>query len=85
MHRERCYNRACSCFQVATGPLPFEQAVGLIAVENAAQQNGFFGVATGNEVQLDAVNTGTNGFSTIYLGDFPPGLAQSLASCRPAG
>src|SRR5262249_17077514 len=40
--------------QVATGPLPFEQRVGLVSVENAANQIGLFGVATGNEVQLDS-------------------------------
>jgi hypothetical protein len=33
--------------QVATGPLPFEQAVGLVSVENAAGQIGLLGVATG--------------------------------------
>ena len=64
--------------QVATGPLPVEQRVGLVSVQGAEQQHGFFGVATGNEVQLDDVNTGASGFSQIALGDFPPGLAQSL-------
>ncbi len=45
--------------QVATGTLPFEQQVGLIAVENAANQIGLLGVATGNEVQLDEVKRGS--------------------------
>src|ERR1041385_7393782 len=42
--------------QVPSGPLPFEQTVGLISVENAAGQIGLLGIATGNEVQLDNVN-----------------------------
>src|ERR1035441_6153942 len=37
--------------QVATGPLPFEQSVGLLAVDNAAGQIGLLGIATGHEVQ----------------------------------
>jgi hypothetical protein len=54
--------------QIATGPLPLEQSVGLISVDNAAGQIGLFGVATGNEVQLDSVNA--DGLSPINLEDF---------------
>src|SRR5208283_3574480 len=63
--------------------LPFEQRVGLVSVENRAGQIGLLGVATGNEVQLDAVNTDTNRFSAINLEDFPGGLAQSLQGQIP--
>ena len=69
--------------QVPTGPLPFEHKVGLISVENSAGQIGLLGVATGNEVQLDAVNADTNGFSPINLEDFPGGLAPSLQTQIP--
>ncbi len=69
--------------QVATGPLPVEQSVGLVSVENAAQQTGFLGVATGNEVQLDSVDAATNNFSSISLGDFPAELASSLQAQIP--
>src|SRR6185437_9965020 len=62
--------------QVATGPLPLEQSVGLASVDNAAEQIGLLGVATGNEVQLD--NVPADGFSSINLEDFPPGVAQLL-------
>ena len=51
----------------ATGPLPVEQKVGLVSVENAAGQIGLLGVATGNEVQLDTVEAGT--LSPINLED----------------
>ena len=67
--------------QVATGPLPFAQRVGLISVEGAANQIGLLGVATGNEVQLDEV--GTENISTINLEDFPGNLAQPLAAQFP--
>ena len=82
--------------QVATGPLPFEHSVGLIAVENAASQIGLLGIATGNEVQLDTVSA--EPFSPINLEDFPavsglsaPGadsrahLAPRLPLCRHQG
>jgi len=55
--------------QIATGPLPSEHSVGLIAVENAAGQIGLLGIATGNEVQLDTVSA--ESFSPINLEDFP--------------
>ncbi|HMH80243.1 MAG TPA: hypothetical protein VK514_08475 [Candidatus Acidoferrum sp.] len=64
--------------QVPSGPLPFEQSVGLISVENAAGQIGLFGVAIGNEVQLDNVNA--QGFSPINLEDFPGEVAATLQS-----
>ncbi len=62
--------------QVATGPLPFEQSVGLLSVEGATGQIGLLGVATGNEVQLDSVNAGP--LSAINLEDYPGTVAQSL-------
>ncbi|SPE62885.1 conserved membrane hypothetical protein [Verrucomicrobia bacterium] len=62
--------------QVATGPLPFEQPVGLLTVENAAAQIGLVGLATGNEVQLDSVNA--DAFSPINLEDFPSEVATRL-------
>jgi len=62
--------------QVATGPLPFEQSVGLVRVESAAGQIGLLGVATGNEVQLDTMNA--EGFSSINLEDFPAEVTASL-------
>jgi hypothetical protein len=67
--------------QVATGPLPFEQSVGLISVENAAGQIGLLGVATGIEVQLDTVSA--EGFSPINLEDFPNEVAAALQSQIP--
>lgn len=64
--------------QVPTGPLPFEQKIGLLAVEGAAGQIGLLGVGTGNDVQLDAVDAAT--FAPINLEDFPTATAQSLAA-----
>jgi len=71
--------------QVPSGPLPFEQSVGLISVENAAGQIGLLGVATGNEVQLDNVNA--PGFSPINLEDFPSDVCRdiAIANWRPDG
>lgn len=63
--------------QIATGPLPVTQPVGLISVESAAGQIGLLGVGTGNEVQLDTVNAET--FSPINLEDFPGNIAPVLA------
>ncbi|MGA3179583.1 MAG: hypothetical protein ABSF38_04490 [Verrucomicrobiota bacterium] len=55
--------------QVATGPLPFEQTLGLISVDNAAGQIvGVAGLATTDEVQLNAVTP--QGLSPINLEDF---------------
>ena len=67
--------------QIATGPLPVEQKVGLVSVEGAAGQVGLLGVATGNEVQLDTVDAGT--FSPINLEDFPGGVATFLQEQIP--
>lgn len=64
--------------QVATGPLPLTQTVGLLSVENAANQLGLLGVATGNEVQLDAVTP--TGLTAINLEDFPEAPAQSFGA-----
>lgn len=62
--------------QLATGPLPFKQAVGLVRVQDAAGQLGMLGVATGNEVQLEDVQP--NGLSAINLEDFPGEPANVL-------
>ena len=67
--------------QVATGPLPFEHSVGLVAVDSAAGQIGLLGVATGNEVQLDTVNA--EPFSPINLEDFPGNMVTALQSQIP--
>jgi hypothetical protein len=67
--------------QVATGPLPFEQSVGLMSVEGAAGQIGLLGVGTGNEVQLD--NVSADGFSPINLEDFPGDVTQTITSQFP--
>ena len=56
--------------QVATGPLPFEQTLGLVTVDNAAGQIvGEAGIAASDEVQLDSVNPSS--LSPINLEDFP--------------
>jgi len=67
--------------QVATGPLPITQRVGLITLDGAASQIGMFGVGTGNEVQLDTVNA--EALSPINLEDYPANLAGALASAIP--
>src|SRR5206468_8800747 len=67
--------------QVATGPLPVEQSVGLVSVDNAAGQIGLLGVATGNEAQLDSVSA--DAFSPMNLVDFPGTVAQSLQAQIP--
>ena len=67
--------------QIATGPLPFEQSVGLISVDNAAGQIGLMGVATGNEVQLDTVKA--DAFSPINLEDFSGNVLPSLQAQIP--
>jgi hypothetical protein len=67
--------------QIATGPLPLEQAVGLIAVENAAGQIGLMGVATGDEVQLDSVKA--DAFSPINLEDFSGDVMPALQGQIP--
>ena len=67
--------------QVATGPLPVAQPVGLISVVNAAGQIGLLGLATGDEVQLDNVTAET--FAPFNLEDFPGNLAPALAQQIP--
>jgi len=62
--------------QVATGPLPFEQGVGLLQVNGAAGQLGSVGVATGSEVQLD--NVTAEALSAINMEDFPGSTLQPL-------
>jgi len=62
--------------QIATGPLPFEQAAGLVSVVGAAGQLGLAGVATSSEVQLDDVFA--EGFSPINLEDFPASTLEPL-------
>lgn len=67
--------------QIATGPLPLEQSVGLISVDNAAGQIGLCGVATGSEVQLDSVSA--DGFSPINLEDFSGDILSALQTQIP--
>jgi hypothetical protein len=67
--------------QVSPGPLPFEQVVGLVSVENAAGEMGLLGVATGHEVQLDTVSTDT--LSAINLEDFPSAAFPTLQARIP--
>jgi hypothetical protein len=62
--------------QVATGPLPLDQRVGLLSVNGAAGQLGSVGIATGNEVQLDSATAGT--LAAINLEDFPTNVLQPL-------
>jgi hypothetical protein len=64
--------------QIATGPLPFEQTVGLISVNAAAGQVGSAAIATGNEVQLDTVSA--DGLTAINLEDFPGAVLIPLQS-----
>jgi hypothetical protein len=55
--------------QVATGPLPVNQSLSLITVDNAAGQIvGVAGIATTDDVQLDSVTP--QGLSAINLEDF---------------
>jgi hypothetical protein len=68
--------------QIATGTLPFEQSVGLIFVDGAANQIGTLGIATGNEVQLDLVNP--EKASAINLEDFPAEPPQILSAQVPS-
>ncbi len=67
--------------QVATGPLPVTQTIGLISPEGAATHVGMFGIATGNEVQLETVTSDT--LQAINLEDYPPTLATALAGQVP--
>ncbi|MBM3832676.1 MAG: hypothetical protein FJ403_05270 [Verrucomicrobia bacterium] len=67
--------------QVPTGPLPFEQSIGLLSIEQAAGQIGLLGIATGREVQLDSVNAGN--LSPINLEDYPVSAPQMLQAQIP--
>lgn len=67
--------------QVPTGTLPFQQTVGLLSVDGAANQIGVLGIATGNEVQLDHV--AADSLSPINLEDFPGDVANTLAAQIP--
>jgi hypothetical protein len=67
--------------QIATGPLPLQSSVGLATVENAAGEIGLAGVATGNDVQLDALEA--QGLSAINLEDFPAEALSALQSRIP--
>jgi hypothetical protein len=68
--------------QMAAGPLPFQQSIGLMAVDSAAgQQIGLAGIATGSEVQLDTVTA--EAFSPINLEDFPGDVAARLQGQIP--
>ena len=63
--------------QIATRPLPYEQSAQLITVNQAADQVGWVGIATGSEVQLDDVQA--ESFAAINLEDFPTSVLQPLA------
>jgi hypothetical protein len=68
--------------QVATDPLPFEQTLGLVTVDNAAGQIvGEAGIATTDEVQLDAVTP--NALSPINLEDFPLNASSAFRGQIP--
>jgi hypothetical protein len=67
--------------QIATGPLPVTQAVGLISIDGSDGQGGFLGIATGNEVQLDDATA--DKLSSINIEDFPPNIAPALAGQIP--
>lgn len=68
--------------QTATGPLPFEQSLGLLVLEQGAGQIGLLGIATGNDVQLDSFDTQM--LSPINLEDFPTEPVDSFCE-RIAG
>jgi hypothetical protein len=67
--------------QLATSPLPYQQTNGVITLVQAEKQVGMVGVATGSEVQLDAVKE--EKLSTINLDDFPAALLADLAKQIP--
>jgi hypothetical protein len=68
--------------QIATGPLPIEKTVGLLNVDNAADQIGLLGIATGADVQLDGA--AADDFVPINLEDFPAAaFAQIFAAQTP--
>jgi hypothetical protein len=67
--------------QIATGPLPLQQTLGLLEVDGAAGQLGLLALATGNEVQLDTVSG--QSLSPINLEDFPADAAAALQAQIP--
>jgi hypothetical protein len=67
--------------QLATSPLPYQQGIGVITVVQAAGQIGMVGVATGTEVQLDAIKEA--GLSAINVEDFPTALVTDTAKQFP--
>ena len=67
--------------QAACGPLPVEQTLGLLSVNDAAAQVGMVGLATGNEVQLDSAKP--DGLSPINLEDYPTNLVANLQTQIP--
>jgi len=67
--------------QSPASPLPYAQTNGVLTVAQAASQVGMVGVATGAEVQLDAVKD--EGLSAINLDDFPSGLVADTAKQMP--
>lgn len=64
--------------QVPAKPLPFEQQLGLLKVENSAGQLGYVGVASGAGVQLESVMAPS--LSPINLEDFPAEAAVAMQS-----
>jgi hypothetical protein len=67
--------------QLATGPLPYEQNVGVLFVEGAAGQVGLLALATGTEVQLD--DAAGVSFFAINLEDFPQTTLEPLKAQHP--
>lgn len=67
--------------QSPAGTLPAELKVGLMRLRGAAGEVGVVGVATGAEVQLDAVEAG--GLAAINLEDFPSAVLEPLAAQTP--
>ena len=67
--------------QFAVGPLPMQQSVGLVSVTNAAGEIGSLGFATGPDVQLDEVTSGT--LTAINLEDYPFGMVQRIQAQFP--
>lgn len=67
--------------QIPTGPLPVQQAIGVVTTAQAAGEIGLLGIATGSEVQLDDVNSSS--LAPINLEDFPAAAAAMLQARVP--
>jgi hypothetical protein len=67
--------------QIATRPLPYDQAAPIISVAAAAGQVGFLGVATGTDVQLEHLEA--TPFTPVNLEDFPTSALDALTSRVP--